>query len=129
MPAWLFCTGKGALLAGAGGRLADGCCDCGIFRIHSGKASGCTRLEAEIFAGIGRSAPPCCPWSQDGRDCSSINELAENPAGGKNSLSVLGAAIEAGRHAGNFPELPASGMSEFSGLIQAGKVPSSKKSF
>ncbi len=81
-----------------------------------------------MFFGAGELAPGCFSCNHDGKDCSSIRELAAKPAGGKKSLSVLGAGIEDGRQAGIFAELPASDRSNFSDLIQLGSAPSSENS-
>src|ERR1051326_2557398 len=73
----------------------------------------------------------CAVWfscSQGGSDCSSINELAGIPPVDENVLLVFGAGIEAGRCAGYLPDCVLSNISECSGRIQPGNMPSSMRS-
>src|SRR2546421_10572135 len=70
------------------------------------------------------SCAACFSCSQGGRDCSSINELAGIPPVGENGLLVFGAGIEAGY----LPEGLLSNISERSGRIQPGNMPSSMRS-
>ncbi len=87
--------------------------------IHSGSASGWTRLAALIFSCLFAGAP-CCSCIQDGRDCSSINELADIAPIMK-VLSVFGAGEAAGRCNGNEPAGLVSAASDCAGRSQPGR--------
>src|SRR5947209_8086520 len=115
----VYCIGLGAADA-------DGC-GC-IFFIQSGNTSGCTRLAAEILSCGACCDAACFSCNHAGRDCSSINELADMPLVGINPPSVFGAGIEAGRCTGCAPEGGLSSSSACSGRIQLGNIPSSTRS-
>ena len=112
---WGALTAAGRSAPGAA--VAGGC----TFRIHSGTASGCTRLDAAMFLWGDADWPSRI---QGGRACSSINEFADIPLVNAGP-PVLDAGVAAACRRGVWS---AEIYSALSGCIQLGKASLSMES-